>query len=220
MIEWRIGHAVVAFLVGLLGAIVGVLIVGPDPSVLELLGIVVPLEQVATIGYLVWRAEGLMPLMASVRLRFLSSDWKWVFGGIGVQIAIALAITLPIVTLFGSDDEQAIGQLVTDAVGAPEILASFVVIVLAAPLVEEILFRGVLYSALRRSTTRTLAWHLQAVVFAISHLLDPAALFAVPGLYVAGLVLGWAVDRTQRLGPAVALHAGFNLLGWVALATL
>jgi membrane protease YdiL (CAAX protease family) len=51
-----------------------------------------------------------------------------------------------------------------------------------------------------------------AAAFALGHLLDPNAGLAVPALFLAGLVLARQVLVSGRLGGAIAMHAGFNLL--------
>jgi membrane protease YdiL (CAAX protease family) len=58
---------------------------------------------------------------------------------------------------------------------------------------------------------------ISAAVFAGIHLIDPNALFVVPGLFVIGLVLGYQALKTGRIGLAVMTHAGVNLLAAVAL---
>jgi membrane protease YdiL (CAAX protease family) len=63
-----------------------------------------------------------------------------------------------------------------------------------------------------------------SLVFALFHLLglDPnrlvqAAAVVLPQLFIVGLVLAWVTLRTKRLGPAIFIHSGFNLLAAVVL---
>ncbi len=63
-----------------------------------------------------------------------------------------------------------------------------------------------------------------ALVFSVFHLLglDPtrmlqAAAVVLPQLFIVGLVLAWLTLRTGRLGPAIFVHSGFNLLAAVVL---
>ena len=60
---------------------------------------------------------------------------------------------------------------------------------------------------------------LTSLVFAAFHTLglDPerllqAAAVVLPQLFLVGLVLAWITLRTGRLGPAIFIHSGFNLL--------
>jgi len=131
-------------------------------------------------------------------------------------IAIALA-------LVGS---AAIGWLV-DLLGAPvseqasilEIVAGWhdgtdrvtmmvlgVCAVVLAPFAEECLFRGLLFARLRRSSGRPVAYVVTAIGFAAIH-------GNVAGLVVyvwLGLVFAWSMERTGRVGAAIAVHMGNN----------
>ena len=48
-----------------------------------------------------------------------------------------------------------------------------------------------------------------AVIFAAVHFRP----VEFPGLFVFGLILGYAALRARRLGPAITIHIGFNLTG-------
>jgi membrane protease YdiL (CAAX protease family) len=85
------------------------------------------------------------------------------------------------------------------------------VTVIGAPLVEELLFRGVILGGLLEALPaslpgRTLAVIVSAAIFAASHF--EAAQFV--GLFVAGCVLAVVRLSTGRLWPSVGVHAGFN----------
>jgi membrane protease YdiL (CAAX protease family) len=58
---------------------------------------------------------------------------------------------------------------------------------------------------------------VSASVFAGIHLIDPDAIYVVPGLFVIGLVLGYQALHTGRLGLSIMTHAGVNLLAAIAL---
>ncbi len=79
-----------------------------------------------------------------------------------------------------------------------------------APVAEEILFRGILFPALRRAGWRRVAWWGTAVLFAAVHwnaaTFVPLALFA--------LLLTWLYERTGNLLSCVAAHATFNGLNF------
>jgi len=101
---------------------------------------------------------------------------------------------------------------------------SFVVIglltTLAAPLVEEWFFRGVLFRALldgfRRSIPRVASVAsvaLSACLFALAH--GEPLQFA--GLAFVGVVLAVLVYRTKRLVPSVITHVSFNAVAFVSL---
>ncbi len=80
-----------------------------------------------------------------------------------------------------------------------------VLVVIAAPLVEEYLFRGLLLAGLRRSVNSRWAIVLSAAIFAVVH---PAVSF--PAVFVLGLLTAWAMLRTGSLLPGIIAHGVHN----------
>jgi membrane protease YdiL (CAAX protease family) len=79
--------------------------------------------------------------------------------------------------------------------------------VIQAPLVEETLFRGILFPALRSAMPRWLAFLIPALLFAIVH----ANLLNMVPLFVFALLLTWQYEKTGNLLCPILTHAGFNL---------
>ena len=82
------------------------------------------------------------------------------------------------------------------------------------PLVEELLFRGVLLSALLRRWHVGWAVVLSSLVFALIHL--PGLQFqwyALPALTLLALTLAWLRLHSASIWPAILAHATNNLLG-------
>jgi len=81
---------------------------------------------------------------------------------------------------------------------------------LLAPLLEEIVFRGLVQTALLGALRRRwVVVLLAAGLFAGIHV-GSAAPQALAGLWVLGIVLGWVYERTGSLLPCVIVHVGFN----------
>ena len=92
------------------------------------------------------------------------------------------------------------------------------VIVLLAPFVEEMLFRGLVFGGLKGKSL-PVAYVLSCVLFALSHVWGFAAdsqtltRFLVLVQYlVPGFVLAWSYDRSGTLWTPIALHAVYNAL--------
>ena len=80
--------------------------------------------------------------------------------------------------------------------------------VLLASLSEEMLFRGLLQSALRRVTRDAWAGVIAAsLLFALIHY---PYVYSMPALFALGLVLGYSYERAGRLWPAITIHLLFN----------
>jgi len=89
------------------------------------------------------------------------------------------------------------------------------VVVVGAPLVEELAYRGLLQGAFTRRLDDTIGLVVVAFWFAAIHF-QP---IEIPGLFMVGLVLGLCTLRTGRLGMSVVAHLAFNATGLVLVAT-
>jgi CAAX protease family protein len=92
--------------------------------------------------------------------------------------------------------------------GSPWLI--FLGVVLVAPLVEELLFRGVLLSTFQESLGAHAIW-LVGILFGFLH---PSFSQALGAVFV-GIVAGWLVYRTRSLWAGVLAHLGVNLVGGV-----
>jgi membrane protease YdiL (CAAX protease family) len=79
--------------------------------------------------------------------------------------------------------------------------------VVLAPLAEELFFRGLVQSLVRRHLGPWPAVLATSAVFAAAHYRQPQA---VPSLLALAVVLGYSYERTGRLLSPMLIHAGFN----------
>lgn len=92
-----------------------------------------------------------------------------------------------------------------------------ILVVSVGPLVEELLFRGVLLSSIARYVGNGWAIVITAGVFACVHLPDLSFLwYALPNLALLGLVLGWLRVQSGSIWPAVLTHGVNNLMAVVS----
>lgn len=89
-----------------------------------------------------------------------------------------------------------------------------VVVVIGAPLVEELVYRGLIQQTLQGRLDDVIALVVSAVVFAAIHL--QAVEF--PGLFLFGLIVGFCFMRTGRLGMGIMVHLAFNAAGLLIVA--
>jgi membrane protease YdiL (CAAX protease family) len=122
--------------------------------------------------------------------------------------AISAGITQAIFGDFGSNAGDAANDL-SKYPGAQ--LAFLLLGVFAAPVLEELAFRGLLWGALaKRGLNPWWATTITAVAFAALHL-EPVR-FGV--LLVAGMILGLMRQMTGRLGPSMLAHIGLNAIAF------
>lgn len=85
-------------------------------------------------------------------------------------------------------------------------LAMLVTVCVLAPVLEEMLFRGVVLRAFLQRHPRGLAIWGSALIFGVAHMNVYQFVVGV----VLGSVSGWLYERTRSLLPCITLHAAFN----------
>lgn len=93
---------------------------------------------------------------------------------------------------------------------------TILLLVVVAPFAEEVVFRGVLFSAFRESWGMWPAIFGSAAVFSAVHV----NLYSFVPLFLLGVGLGWLFAESRSLWVSVTAHATFNLLGVVTLYVL
>lgn len=93
-----------------------------------------------------------------------------------------------------------------------------IVAVTIGPMVEELMFRGVLLSALMRRMSTALSVAICAVLFGAVHLagLD-FQWYALPNLMLFAMALCWLRLRSGSLWPAILAHGLYNLFALLVL---
>lgn len=128
--------------------------------------------------------------------------------GVVCQIVLVPLVTLP-VFLLSDVDEDALAEpareLTDRATGAGVVVLVLVVVVMA-PLAEEVFYRGLVQRSLARRWPIWPAMIVTSLVFAASHF----QALQFPALAAFGLVLSVIAHRTGRLGLNTWAHVGFN----------
>jgi hypothetical protein len=83
---------------------------------------------------------------------------------------------------------------------------SIIRIVIAAPILEEILFRGIILRGLLKGYPTYKAILISAIFFAVIHINPLQAFFA----FFGGSFIGWVYYKTQSVIPGMVVHATIN----------
>lgn len=126
--------------------------------------------------------------------------------GLLTQLVVAPLIYLPLRPWIRTEDLERPAREVFRGVGGADLVVLVVIIVVLAPLFEEILFRGVVLNAARRCLGTVGGVAAAGIAFGAIHF----QLATLPGLAAIGIVLCALVARFDRLGPAIVAHVGFN----------
>jgi ABC-2 type transport system permease protein len=156
-----------------------------------------------------WRL-GVPNLLAAVGLRL---PVRGLARGIGTGVAAGLACALVakgylrLVAQFGVL-RRLRDETIASSNGGSNIASWFVILaILAAPVCEEFIFRGVLYGGFRRSMTASRAALCSAAVFGIVH----PAIASAP-VFVLGFAAALVYERERSLLAPVAAHMTYNAL--------
>lgn len=90
---------------------------------------------------------------------------------------------------------------------------AFMKVVVVAPIVEELIFRGVIMHGLMRNYSKFTAIFFSGLLFALFHL-NP---WQFPATFVLGMILGWIMIRTRNILLCIGGHAINNLLVLLAI---
>jgi membrane protease YdiL (CAAX protease family) len=149
---------------------------------------------------------------SAVGFRFRWSDLGWGpliwFAAVLSQVLVAAVVLAAGVPT--SSNTDGVGELSADR---SYVIALAVTAVVAAPLVEELVFRGVVLRSLLSWAAPIPAILLQGVLFGIAHV-DPVRGSGNVGLVAilsgVGIALGAGAYLLRRIGPTVVAHAIFN----------
>lgn len=170
-----------------------------------------------------------------LRVRVLRRlPWSWLgvqwrsFGklvliGIGVGIAF-LVMNVVLGFIFSQwlgirqNQEEQFPVVAGDQIGQ---ILLFIAATVLAPLGEELLFRGYIFHAIRQDLGKVAAFVISAGVFSLVHITgvtQGAPALLVP-LFVGGLLLAAAVQRTGSLVPSIIAHGINNGVAMTVLIT-
>jgi membrane protease YdiL (CAAX protease family) len=133
--------------------------------------------------------------------------------GVASQLLLVPAVYWPLQRIwpeaFSSDEIEQRARDLWDKAHGGWIVVLVLVVALGAPIIEELVYRGLILQALQSRLNDWLALVIGSAWFALIHL-QPVEL---PGLFAFALVLGICFQRTGRLGMSVFAHIGFNAAG-------
>jgi len=224
--QWGVAYAGIGLFVGLLlsSLAAGIWLAATGENDLSLVGLA--LSQVGLWVGLAGSAVCASRLQGSGRLGadfgFRMRPLDAVVGpavGVVAQLGLVNLIALLLAPFVGHPDvSQEATDLVRKAHGAG-LVGLTVFVVIGAPVVEELFFRGLLLRGLRRRLPDAVAITLSSVLFGLAHFQGVSAggLVLVVSLFAFGVVLAVLAVRTGRLGPGIWAHAAFNAFTVVVL---
>jgi membrane protease YdiL (CAAX protease family) len=136
--------------------------------------------------------------------------------GLVCQFLLVPLVSYPWVRLLGRDLDDvstAARDLIDKATDPLGVALLVVIVVIGAPIIEELFFRGLVQRAVARRFGAGWAIAASSLLFGLAHFQTLQA----PALVALGVVLGLLAHRNRRLGPGIATHMTFNAVTVVAL---
>lgn len=134
--------------------------------------------------------------------------------------AVALGVILVTAGLLGqvldAGSEQGLVPDAWDSNRAAPFLANALVVVLVAPFVEELLYRGLGMSLLFPFVGPLFSIAITGLAFGLAH----GLVLGLPVLTIFGITLGWLRWKTGSVYPGVVVHGIFNGAALLAAVTL
>lgn len=219
--RWGMPDALICFLVGFLVANIAVAIVavgGADVdslaiSIAGLVGLWIGL--VAAMAW-VSRTKGSGSFATDFGLRFeRARDLVGIPVGIGTQLILIPLLYLPISRFIEdlADRLEEPTRELTDTAGDSGLIVLAVLVIVGAPIVEELFYRGLLLRAVERRFGTTPAIVISGLAFGVAHF-EP---IQFPALAAFGVILAFLAVRYGRLGPGIFAHAAFNAVTMAVL---
>ncbi|NJL85475.1 MAG: CPBP family intramembrane metalloprotease [Leptolyngbyaceae cyanobacterium SM1_1_3] len=178
--------------------------------------------------YLLMAAVGIGVLYASLRtyrplpdgwfrFRWDGNWWKWGLGGYLVALPLMIGVAVVNQRLWqGQGGSNPLLQTVLEESDKVSLLLFFLTASVAAPLFEEVLFRGFLLPSLTRYMPVWGAIALSSFIFAAAHL----SLSEVLPLMMLGAILGFVYTRSRSLLAPMLLHSLWNGATMIGLLLL
>jgi membrane protease YdiL (CAAX protease family) len=201
-VQMAIGGVLLALAVGIVLGIPAVIV--DNPSNGNLSDAANAVVQLATaLGFLLvpiaiatrWGESSVGQALRRLGVRpFERSALKWMAAAIGAYLLFSAVY----VAIFGSPRQKDIAE----SFGAVPV--QILLIVVAAPISEEVCFRGMLFGGLRRGMPRLAAALISGLIFGGLHALTGVS--AVPPLIVFGVILALLYEKTGSIVPGILLH--------------
>lgn len=157
-----------------------------------------------------------LPLLADIKLGLVF----WVLGMPVIATLTYLAELFTSLIAKPTSQEQVAVKFLKDSLNSPILTVSLLSILIIAPLFEELLFRGVLLSYLRKKTGSLTAIFISSLIFSLFHFSPSQSTENIPilfTLFAFGCYLGFVYEKTRSLFSSIVLHVTFNSISVIRI---
>ena len=145
--------------------------------------------------------------LKEVEIKAISVKEIWAIVVAGLSLNVIISVVLSVIPW----PQEWLEAYVTSAGTIDNSVLAWVTTVIMAPILEEILFRGLIYTRLKKGMPALVAALVASLVFGIMHGTIIWALYA----FVIGMVMTWIFERYQSLTANILFHMAFNTMGMI-----
>ena len=217
-----------AFLLGNIASLLTVLLVWRPQNA----GDPVPIRATAASAVGLWAVFSLFLLLLSrgIGSRSMRHDFGLAVTARDVLVGVPLGVFCQFVLVnivnwplsqffpehFSAEEVEKRARELSDSAHGAWVIVLVLVVVVGAPVIEELMYRGLVQQGLSNSLGAARGLVVAAVLFAAIHF----QWIEFPGLFAFALVLGWCYRRTSRLGLGIIAHMAFNASGLLVVSIL
>jgi uncharacterized protein len=139
------------------------------------------------------------------------ASWSRAAGLVAAGLIVIWVAGTLLSLVLNAGKEQGLVPHGWDGSRAAPFVANFVVVAVAAPIVEELVFRGLGFGLLTTVTGPWPAVILTGLIFGLAH----GLVIALPVLALFGVVLAWLRWKTGSIYPSMIVHGIFNAVALI-----
>lgn len=145
-------------------------------------------------------------LFAEVQLHRCSMKQILAVGLFGISFSYFFGWVIEIIPFPESLMDSFVASHDTLSMGNP--FVNFISVAILAPIVEEVFFRGLIYTRLKAGMNIIVAAILSAIMFGVMH----GEIIWILYAFVVGIMLVWVFETTNSLLPCIVIHIANNSL--------
>lgn len=156
----------------------------------------------------VWLFFRLRKKKASQEVMLQKTDWKTLLASALIGMSIPFSVGL-LINLIPFSEEMMENYLEnSDFLNIETSLLTFMTTAIIGPIAEEVFFRGLVYTRLKRGMNPVFAAIISAALFGVGH----GGMVWFTSAFLGGLILAWVFEKTQSLYAPIAIHIGNNAI--------
>lgn len=130
---------------------------------------------------------------------------------LGIGYGLSATMFLNILYIINANMMTIYAEKLSEITEGGSFLGRVVFICLVGPVIEELLYRGVIFRVLKRFSPYIWANLIQAAIFGISHYNPIQAIYSI----ILGVILGYVYNKYQTIVAPILVHIGFNISGFL-----